>query len=54
MVGFHQSCAKCRNESVKRVDPTVRGANQPATLLAKHLCAGCGTDFATVGHLLNK
>src|SRR6266496_3911870 len=43
------SCAKCKNEFVKRLDPTVRGANQPAILFARHLCAGCGTDRALVG-----
>jgi hypothetical protein len=44
------SCATCKDEFVKRVDWTARGANKPALLSAIHLCAGCATDHKVVGH----
>lgn len=44
------SCAKCKDEYSKRVDWSARGINKPSVLVVKHLCAGCETTVATVGH----
>ena len=44
------SCAKCKDEYVRRVDWSARGANKPTITVAKHLCEGCGTDWNVVGH----
>ena len=44
------SCGKCKDEFLTRTDWTARGANKPTVLLAKHLCGGCDTTIATVGH----
>jgi hypothetical protein len=44
------SCAKCKDEYVRRVDWSARGANKPTYLVAKHLCPGCDTTITTVGH----
>jgi heme A synthase len=43
------SCAKCKDEYVKRTDWTARGANKPVITVARHLCAGCETTIATEG-----
>jgi hypothetical protein len=44
------SCGKCKDEFVKRVDWSARGANKPTITVAKHLCDGCGTEWNVVGH----
>lgn len=44
------SCGKCKDEYVRRVDWSTRGANKPTITVAKHLCDGCGTDWNVVGH----
>ena len=44
------SCAKCRDEYVRRVDWTARGASKPAITVARHLCEGCGNTWVVSGH----
>jgi len=44
------SCAKCKDEFVRRVDWSARGANKPTVLVTQHLCDGCGVDWAITGH----
>ena len=44
------SCAKCKDEYVKRVDWTARGANKPTITVARHLCEGCGNNWVVSGH----
>jgi hypothetical protein len=44
------SCTNCKDEFVRRVDWSVRGANKPTIIVANHLCGGCDTTIATVGH----
>jgi hypothetical protein len=41
---------KCKDEFVKRVDWTARGAHKPTVLIAKHLCASCATTISVEGH----
>jgi hypothetical protein len=43
-------CGKCKDEFVKRVDWSTRGANRAEVLAVKHLCASCGNEWTTVGH----
>lgn len=44
------SCAKCKDEYVRRVDWTARGANKPTITVARHLCDGCGNEWVVSGH----
>ena len=44
------SCAKCKDEYVRRVDWTTRGANKPIIAMASHLCEGCGNEWVVSGH----
>ncbi len=44
------SCAKCKDEYVRRVDWTARGANKPTVIVANHLCDGCGNEWVVSGH----
>ncbi len=44
------SCPKCKTEWSSRIDYTARGANKPTVWVAKHLCEGCDTTIAVVGH----
>jgi hypothetical protein len=44
------SCAKCKDESVRRVDWNARGANKPVITVGRHLCEGCGNKWAVSGH----
>ena len=44
------SCAKCKDEYVRRVDWTARGANKPTITVARHLCEGCGNEWVVSGH----
>jgi hypothetical protein len=44
------SCLKCKDEYSTRVDWSARGAHKPTVLVARHLCDGCDTTIATVGH----
>jgi len=44
------SCGNCKDEFVTRKDSTARGANKPDVTVARHLCSGCDTTIATVGH----
>lgn len=43
-------CAKCKDKVTSRIDYSARGANKPAIRVVTHLCKGCGTDWAVVGH----
>lgn len=43
-------CAKCKDKVTNRVDMSARGANKPTIRVSTHLCEGCGTDWAVVGH----
>lgn len=43
-------CAKCKDKVTTRVDYSARGANKPTIRVVTHLCEGCGTDWAVVGH----
>ena len=44
------SCAKCKDQFVRRVDWTARGANKPTITVANHLCGGCGNELVVSGH----
>src|SRR5688572_25315643 len=44
------SCAKCKDEYVRRVDWTTRGANKPTITVANRLCDGCGNEWVVSGH----
>jgi hypothetical protein len=44
------SCTNCKDEFVRRVDWSARGANKSTVIVANHLCGGCDTTIATVGH----
>ena len=44
------SCAKCKNDYVRRVDWTARGAHKPIITVARHLCGGCGNEWVVSGH----
>jgi hypothetical protein len=44
------SCTNCKDEFVRRDDWSARGANKPTVIVANHLCGGCHTTIATVGH----
>ena len=44
------SCAKCKDESVRRIDWTARGAIKPTITVARHLCEGCGNEWVVSGH----
>ncbi len=44
------SCGKCKNEFVRRVDWSARGANKPTVTVVKHLCDSCATEVNVVGH----
>ena len=44
------SCAKCKDEAVRRVDWTARGAIKPTITVARHLCEGCGNEWVVSGH----
>jgi hypothetical protein len=43
-------CAKCKDKVTSRIDYSARGANKPTIRVVTHLCDGCGTDWAVVGH----
>ena len=43
-------CAKCKDQVTSRVDYSARGANKPTIQVVTHLCEGCGTDWAVIGH----
>ncbi len=44
------SCAKCRDEYLRRVDWSARGANKPTITVTRHLCDGCGNTWVVSGH----
>ena len=44
------SCAKCKDEYVRRVDWTARGANKPTVTVVRHGCEGCGNTWVVSGH----
>ncbi len=44
------ACPKCKDKVTQKVDYTARGANKPVITVSTHLCEGCGTDWAVVGH----
>lgn len=44
------ACAKCKGKVTSRIDYSARGANKPVIRVVMHLCEGCGTDWAVVGH----
>ena len=44
------ACPKCKDEVLKTIDWTARGANKPYVTIVRHLCPGCGTEWNVVGH----
>lgn len=44
------SCPKCKNDFVRRVDWTARGASKPVVAVVRHLCGGCENDLVVSGH----
>ena len=43
------SCTRCKYEFVTRKDQSVRGANKPDLMVARHLCGNCDTRIMTAG-----
>jgi len=42
-------CGSCKDEFVTVKDPSARGANQPASRVARHACDGCQTTLQLQG-----
>jgi hypothetical protein len=44
------TCGSCQDVMVSRKDTGARGANQPASYVARHLCNACVTSLRSEGH----
>lgn len=44
------SCPKCKDEHLRRVDWSARGAYKPSITVTKHLCGGCRNTWLVSGH----
>ena len=44
------SCARCKSEFTRRAEVTTKGTRPNTYLVERHLCTGCDTTIATVGH----